>query len=267
LRIINRHVVETAKKVYTRTTISTKPVSVVSLAYHQLKRLQIPMDARFLIIGAGVTNTTMGRFLKKHGFNRFDVFNRTLSKAKLLAEELGGGAHTLSELHEYTKGFDVIISCTGADHHVITPTLYAQLLQGETTKKTVIDIAIPQDLDPTIIEQYSVKHISVSLLQKISNENLQERTKELEHVEQILQEAMVEFEQILQIRQVELAMRAVPEEIKRIKSDALNQIFRDEINALDPQSREVLERVLGYVEKKYIAGPMKLAKEILINHG
>ena len=267
LRIINRHVVETAKKVYTRTTISTKPVSVVSLAYHQLKRLQIPMDARFLIIGAGVTNTTMGRFLKKHGFNRFDVFNRTLSKAKLLAEELGGGAHTLSELHGYTKGFDVIISCTGADHHVITPTLYAQLLQGETTKKTVIDIAIPQDLDPTIIEQYSVKHISVSLLQKISNENLQERTKELEHVEQILQEAMVEFEQILQIRQVELAMRAVPEEIKRIKSDALNQIFRDEINALDPQSREVLERVLGYVEKKYIAGPMKLAKEILINHG
>lgn len=267
LRIINRHVVETAKKVYTRTTISTKPVSVVSLAYHQLKRLQIPMDARFLIIGAGVTNTTMGRFLKKHGFNRFNVFNRTLAKAQHLAEELGGTAHTLSELNDYTKGFDVIISCTGADHHVITPTLYAQLLQGETTKKTVIDIAIPQDLDPTIIEQYSVKHISVSLLQKISNENLQERTKELEHVEQILQEAKLEFEQILQIRQVELAMRAVPEEIKRIKSDALNQIFRDEINALDPQSREVLERVLGYVEKKYIAGPMKLAKEILINHG
>lgn len=267
LRIINRHVVETAKKVYTRTTISTKPVSVVSLAYHQLKRLQIPMDARFLIIGAGVTNTTMGRFLKKHGFNRFDVFNRTLAKAQHLAEELGGTAHTLSELNDYTKGFDVIISCTGADHHVITPTLYAQLLQGETTKKTVIDIAIPQDLDPTIIEQYAVKHISVSLLQKISNENLQERTKELEHVEQILQEAMLEFEQILQIRQVELAMRAVPEEIKRIKSDALNQIFRDEINSLDPQSREVLEKVLGYVEKKYIAGPMKLAKEILINHG
>ena len=267
LRIINRHVVETAKKVYTRTTISTKPVSVVSLAYHQLKRLQIPMDARFLIIGAGVTNTTMGRFLKKHGFNRFDVFNRTLAKAQHLAEELGGTAHTLSELNDYTKGFDVIISCTGADHHVITPTLYAQLLQGETTKKTVIDIAIPQDLDPTIIEQYAVKHISVSLLQKISNENLQERTKELEHVEQILQEAMLEFEQILQIRQVELAMRAVPEEIKRIKSDALNQIFRDEINSLDPQSREVLEKVLGYVEKKYIAGPMKLAKEILINYG
>jgi glutamyl-tRNA reductase len=267
LRILNRHVVETAKKVYTRTSISTKPVSVVSLAYHQLKNLQIPLDARFLIIGAGMTNTTMGRFLKKHGFKHFAVFNRTLTKAERLAEELGGTAHDLHALNTYSQGFDVIICCTGADHHIITPSLYAQVLQGEQKQKTVIDMAIPQDLDPVITQQHAVKHISVGFLQKISNENLKERAKELAHVEEILAEAHTEFQQILQVRQVELAMRAVPEEIKRIKSDAINEVFKEEINSLDPQSREVLEKILGYVEKKYIAGPMKLAKEILVQHG
>ncbi len=267
LRILNRHVVETAKKVYTRTSISTKPVSVVSLAYHQLKNLQIPLDARFLIIGAGMTNTTMGRFLKKHGFKHFAVFNRTLTKAERLAEELGGTAHDLHALNTYSQGFDVIICCTGADHHIITPSLYAQVLQGEQKQKTVIDMAIPQDLDPVITQQHAVKHISVGFLQKISNENLKERSKELAHVEEILAEAHTEFQQILQVRQVELAMRAVPEEIKRIKSDAINEVFKEEINSLDPQSREVLEKILGYVEKKYIAGPMKLAKEILVQHG
>ncbi len=267
LRILNRHVVETAKKVYTRTSISTKPVSVVSLAYHQLKNLQIPLDARFLIIGAGMTNTTMGRFLKKHGFKHFAVFNRTLTKAERLAEELGGTAHDLHALNTYSQGFDVIICCTGADHHIITPSLYAQVLQGEQKQKTVIDMAIPQDLDPVITQQHAVKHISVGFLQKISNENLKERAKELAHVEEILAEAHTEFQQILQVRPVELAMRAVPEEIKRIKSDAINEVFKEEINSLDPQSREVLEKILGYVEKKYIAGPMKLAKEILVQHG
>lgn len=267
LRILNRHVVETAKKVYTRTSISTKPVSVVSLAYHQLKNLQIPLDARFLIIGAGMTNTTMGRFLKKHGFKHFAVFNRTLAKAERLAEELGGTAHDLHALNTYSQGFDVIICCTGADHHIITPSIYAQVLQGEQKQKTVIDMAIPQDLDPVITQQHAVKHISVGFLQKISNENLKERAKELAHVEEILAEAHTEFQQILQVRQVELAMRAVPEEIKRIKSDAINEVFKEEINSLDPQSREVLEKILGYVEKKYIAGPMKLAKEILVQHG
>ncbi len=267
LRILNRHVVETAKKVYTRTSISTKPVSVVSLAYHQLKNLQIPLGARFLIIGAGMTNTTMGRFLKKHGFKHFAVFNRTLAKAERLAEELGGTAHDLHALNTYSQGFDVIICCTGADHHIITPSIYAQVLQGEQKQKTVIDMAIPQDLDPVITQQHAVKHISVGFLQKISNENLKERAKELAHVEEILAEAHTEFQQILQVRQVELAMRAVPEEIKRIKSDAINEVFKEEINSLDPQSREVLEKILGYVEKKYIAGPMKLAKEILVQHG
>ena len=267
LRILNRHVVETAKKVYTRTSISTKPVSVVSLAYHQLKNLQIPLDARFLIIGAGMTNTTMGRFLKKHGFKHFAVFNRTLTKAERLAEELGGTAHDLHALNTYSQGFDVIICCTGADHHIITPSLYAQVLQGEQKQKTVIDMAIPQDLDPVITQQHAVKHISVGFLQKISNENLKERANELAHVEEILAEAHTEFQQILQVRQVELAMRAVPEEIKRIKSDAINEVFKEEINSLDPQSREVLEKILGYVEKKYIAGPMKLAKEIMVQHG
>jgi glutamyl-tRNA reductase len=266
-RILNRHVIQTAKKVYTETSISTKPVSVVSLAYHHLKRLQIPLDARFLIIGAGATNTTMGRFLKKHGFKNFSIFNRTLSKAEILAKELGGTAYELSALATFENGFDVIISCTGAEHHVITPALYQHILQGDSQRKTVIDIAIPQDFDPYIVEHYPVKHISVSYLQKISNENLQERAKELAHVAKILKEAKQEFEELFQIRQVELAMRSVPEQIKRIKSEALNEIFKEDIDALDSQSREVLEKVLGYVEKKYIAGPMKLAKEIMVKHG
>jgi glutamyl-tRNA reductase len=266
LRIINRHVVETAKKVYTRTSIATKPVSVVSLAYQQLRKLHIPLDARLLIVGAGVTNTTMGRFLKKHGYRNFTLFNRTVSKAILLAEEFGGSAFPLADLTTYSKGFDVIITCTGADHHIITREIYSQLLQGEPQTKTVIDMAIPQDLDPSVLQQHSVHHISVNLLQKISNENLRERGKSLEEVERIFNESRSAFLEVLQIRHVELAMRAVPEEIKRIKSDAVNEVFKAEVNALDPQSREVLERVLGYMEKKYIAGPMKLAKEILVKH-
>jgi excinuclease ABC subunit B len=139
---------------------------------------------------------------------------------------------------------------------------------GVVNNDVVEQVIRPTGLvDPEIIVKHPVKHISVSLLQQISHENLQERSKELAHVEQILQSAHEEFEQILQIRHVELAMRAVPEEIKRIKSDAVNEVFKHEINALDPQSREVLEKVLGYVEKKYIAGPMKLAKEILVKNG
>lgn len=266
IRVLMRQVIQTAKRVYTETSIATKPVSVVSLAYHQLKKLNIPLDARVLVIGAGMTNTTMCRFLKKHGFKNFFVFNRSLNKAEQLASEIKGTPFALSEIKYFDKGFDVIITCTGADYHVITPELYTTLLQGETDKKTIIDLAIPQDLDPSILENNALTYISVDFLQKISNMNLKERSKEIQHVEHILAESVLEFDAILKERNVELAMKTVPQTIKDIKSVALNEVFKNDLENMDAQSREILEKVIGYMEKKYISGPMKLAKEIILKN-
>lgn len=265
IRLILRHTIETAKKVYTQTSIATKPVSVVSLAYHRLRDMNVPLDSRILIIGAGTTNTNMSKFLKKHGFKRFAVFNRTISKAEKLAAELNGEAFPLDQLTRYNGGFDVIISCTGADTHIISPEIYARLLGEDTTRKVVLDIAIPQDLDPQIPAKHSVTHISVDLLQRISNENLKERSQEVGRVEEIIDSALSDFDLLYRTRQVELAMREVPEKVKEIRSNAVNEIFKKDIEGMDEHSREILEKVLGYMEKKYMSVPMLMAKDILIN--
>lgn len=264
LRILMRHTIETAKRVYTETSIAKKPVSVVSLAYHKLRDMNIPLDARVLIVGAGVTNTNMGRFLKKHGFKNFAVFNRTYSKAVQLAEEINGKAYPLEELETYQGGFDILMACTGTDIHLISEELYGELLQGDTDKKVVIDIALPQDLHPNIIENHRVTHISVNELQKISSENLKERSKEIQHVEDILAEALFEFQRINKLREVEKAMREVPQKVKDIRTAALNEVFKSELEQLDEQSKEVLDKVISYMEKKYMSMPMIMAKEILL---
>lgn len=266
IRLLMKQVIQTAKRVYTETSIASKPVSVVSLAYHQLKKYNIPLTARILFVGAGVTNTTMARFLKKHGFKHFVVFNRTFEKAQTLAEEIRGIPLSLADLKNYQLGFDVIITCTGSDNHVITKEIYEQILIGETDKKIVIDLAIPQDLDSEILNKHSLDYISIEYLQRISNQNLKERTKEIQHVEEILKEGFTEFLSLLKERNVERAMSEVPQQIKSIKASAFNDVFRDDIENMDPQAREVLEKVIGYMEKKYISGPMKLAKKIILNN-
>ena len=264
IRLAMRHTIETAKKIYTETNIALRPVSVVSLAYHSLRNMNVPLDSRILIIGAGVTNTNMGKFLKKHGFTNFHVFNRTLAKAEKLAEDLSGIAHPLSDLQDFDKGFDVIITCTGAENHIITPEIYTNLLQGETDRKVVIDIAIPQDLSPEIINANNVTHISVEVLQEISNANLKERSKEIQHVEEIIKDAMYDFDHLQQIRSIEIAMREVPNKVKEIRSNAVNSVFKNELNDLDDDSREVVDNIIQYMEKKYMSMPMIMAKEILL---
>ena len=158
----------------------------------------------------------------------------------------------------------MIITCTGSESHVITPEIYEHLLQGDTDRKVVIDIALPQDLDPRILEAQNLTHISVDFLQKISNQNLKERSKEIQHVEEIINDAIFDFRHLSKVRAVELAMREVPQQVKEIRNTAVNEVFKGDLELLDDNSREVLDKVIAYMEKKYMSGPMILAKEILL---
>ena len=266
MRMVMNHVVKTAKDVYTRTKISKNPISVVSLAYRKLRDLNMCSNSRILIIGAGETNKNICKYLQKHKYSNFSIFNRTLENAQALAAELNGEAYGLDDLSSYRKGFDVIITCTSAVNPILTKDIYESLLNGETEKKVIVDLAIPNDTSPEVLEIYPVHFIEVRSLQEIANLNMQERYQELVHAEQIIEASKNEFRPLLKQRQIELAMRDVPLKIKEIRSVAVNSVFASDINQLDSNSREVLEKIMNYMEKKYISVPMVMAKEILVNN-
>lgn len=266
MRMIMDRVVKTAKEVYTHTNISRNPVSVVSLAYRKLKELNTCANAKVLIVGAGETNTNIAQYFKKHTQASFTVFNRTLEKAEALAKELKGTALSLAELATYKGGFDIIVTCTGATEAVITPAIYESLLNGDAAKKVVVDLAVPNDVDIEVRNNYPIHYIEVESLKEIARKNIQERYDELVNAEHIIDENIKEFESVLRQRRIELAMREVPQKIKEIKHTAINGVFADEISLLDENSKAVLERVLDYMEKKCISVPMVMAKEILVKN-
>ncbi|MES3018023.1 MAG: glutamyl-tRNA reductase [Bacteroidota bacterium] len=266
LRLIMSRVVKTAKEVYTHTGIARKPISVVSLAYRKLRELKMCTNARVLIIGAGETNKNLSKYLQKHKYSNFAIFNRTLENAEVLAEELGGKAFNLEELKNYKEGFDVIITCTSATEPLITNDIYQSLLNGDTSKKVIVDLAVPNDTCCTVVEKNPLTFIEVHSLQEIANSNLQERYEELIFAERIIDQNIQEFKPVLKQRRVEIAMKDVPEKIKEIKDTAINRIFAQDIESMDENSREVLAKVMNYMEKKYISVPMIMAKDILINN-
>jgi glutamyl-tRNA reductase len=264
LRLAIKSTIEVAKEVYTHTNIARNPVSVVSLAYRKLRALNVKLDARFLIIGSGVTNTNMAKYLKKHRFANFTVFNRTMENARKLAAELNGTAFPLSDLENYKGGFDIIVTCTGSAESVITPSIYKNLVGDDRSKKVVIDLAVPNDLDPEILNNYDVNLIAVNNLQEVAKENLQAREQEMESCRVIINKNIEAFRQTLKTRKVELAMSEVPKKVKEIREMAMNEVFFKELSSMDAQSKEVLEKIVAYMEKKYISVPMKMAKDILI---
>lgn len=266
LRLMMDRLVKTAKEVYTHTNISRNPISVVSLAYRKLKESKQIENPRILIIGSGETNQNLAKYFTKNTKASYTIFNRTIENAKGLADELKAELYPLAELSSYKKGFDILITCTGATTSIVDNDLYRSLLNGESDKKVVIDLAIPNDIDNSVIENNAIQYIEVSSLQAIAQKNIQERYNELSSAEKIIDENIKEFLPIIKQRRVEVAMRQVPNKIKEIREMAMQEVFAQEINQLDPSAREVLEKVINYMEKKYIKVPMVMAKDILVKN-
>jgi len=269
IRLVIKSTITTAKQVYTETHIATNPVSVVSLAFRRLRDLHIASDARILMIGAGETNSSFSKYLVKYGFNNIVVYNRTLQHAEKLVEQLAGHtgnfrAAALENLSSYAEGFDVLVSCTGSAEPVITEELYAALLRGDSSRKVVIDLAVPADVDPAVIRNNNIHLINIDELKQVAEKNLAERKEELVAAQHIVRGQIDGFRALHRTRRIELAMRDVPEKIREIKEKAITSVFAKEIEQLDTQSRDVLDKVLTYMEKKCISIPMVMAKEIIL---
>lgn len=267
LQLLIQRIIVASKDVYANTRIGEKPVSIVSLAVRKMFSYHLPTSARILLIGAGQTNSLIGKFLVKYKYNHVAVFNRSRDRADALAEKVSGTAHTLEALNHYSEGFDCIIVCTGAPDPILTPALYRQLLNGEDPAgKIIVDLAIPHNTHPDVLAQYPAStYIEIEGLKHLAEENLSFREHELNAVRERLQSHIQAFPGILKTRQLELAMRSVPTEIKAVRQKAVNEVFHKDMAHLDDNTRALIDQMLLYMEKKCIGIPMRVAKETLLS--
>ena len=264
MRLLTKHTIETAKQIFTDTDIAKNPVSVMSLAYRILKEKNVKDNSRCVFVGAGQTNATMAKYLKKHNFSSFAVFNRSLPKAQTLAIELAGEAFDINRLKNYTKGFDVLITCTGSSNNLITEDIYKQLLQNDADKKIIIDLAIPVDVHPTVLKKFSIDYISINDIKKQARINVSLRKKEIKICEEIITEKTTEFQDILKERTIELAFGEIPQKIKEINNLALTEVFAKDFKTLDETSKQTIEKIMGYLGKKYNAVAITTAKKVFL---
>ncbi len=264
IRLVMNQAVIAAKSVYSNTQIGDKSVSVVSLAIQKLLNANVAKDARILVVGAGQTNQLMAKFLAKHQFNKVAVFNRTIAKAEQVAGLVEGDAHSLDHLYSYQEGFDCMVVCTAVKDPIITKGLYQNLLNGDTDRKVLIDLAIPHNVEAGVLDEFPVQYIEIEGLRSLAQDNLTARENEVVNAQAILENYLEEFPILYKQRQLELAMRRVPTEIKAVKSKAINEVFAKEVGLLDEQTKELIERMMAYMEKKCIGIPMKAARETFL---
>ena len=162
-----------AKQVRTETDIGASAVSVAYAAVNLAKHIYGQLDKiKVLLIGAGETIELVARHLYQQHPKAITVANRTIERAKNLAEEVEADVISLAQLPEKLYDADIVISSTASTLPIIGKGIVEQSLKQRRYKPMLfVDIAVPRDIESQVGELDAAYLYSVDDLQAIVNEN------------------------------------------------------------------------------------------------
>jgi glutamyl-tRNA reductase len=143
-----------AKRVRTETAIGSSAVSISYAAVQLAKKIFGNLkDKKVLLIGAGEMAELAAEHLVGQGVGEVIVANRTLARAVDLANRFRGKAISIGELVPYLEKVDIIISSTSATEIILHKDEVKSVMRARRNCPLFfIDIAVPRDLDPRLIE-------------------------------------------------------------------------------------------------------------------
>lgn len=263
LRMLNQHAIRIAKEVYTHTNLSKKPVSIVSIAWKLFQEKHPDVNAKIVLVGAGQIITNFAKFLAENGYINVSVYNRTVENASAIAKSFNTDALPISELKNDQSDFDTLVVCTGSTEIVVSKEMFSQMCHSKK-HRTVIDLALPANVDVEISQSPDVAFIDMRAVQREVQQNISYREEALNDCVAIIEKGKSEFKKLFQERSIELAMSEIPHTIKEIRQTAVESVFSKELAQLSEHDRELVDKIISYMEKKYISVPMKLAKSVLL---
>ncbi len=162
-----------AKRVRSETQIGSSAVSISYAAIELAKKIFGSIEnKRVLLIGAGEMAELAAEHLVGNGAKDVVVCNRTLERALDLAKRFNGSAVGLDELHEQLEYVDIIVSSTGAPGVILQRDEVKPIMRERRNKPLFfIDIAVPRDLDPRLIEIDNVYLYDIDYLSSVLEMN------------------------------------------------------------------------------------------------
>ena len=121
--------------------------------------------------------------------------NRSRERANSIVANLGlGRALEMPGLIDAMRAADIVITSTGASHFILTPGNVAEAMLGRLSRPlTIIDIAVPRDVDPEVARIPGVHLVDIDALQHVVDDNLDHRREAIPLVEEIISEHTERF--------------------------------------------------------------------------
>ena len=179
LMIYVEKVFEIAKKVRTETKIGINPLSVSGLSLKLVKEIfENPEDKHVLVIGGGDLAKSIIKNLFDKGLRSISAINRTIKEIKI-SQDFSIIPMPLNLVHREIVNADIVICSASSLTPIIGKGAVENALKNRGNKPMmIIDLAVPRNVEPEIKDLELVYLFSIDDIEKISQDNLEERLVE-----------------------------------------------------------------------------------------
>ena len=211
-------VIEISKKARTQTKIGLNSLSVSGLALKLVNNIfENPQDQNVLVVGAGSLAQNVIKRLYEKGIDKIKSINRSIKKIKLNdSYEIFSGS--LESLHNELEHTDIVIASSTTELPIIGKGAVENALRTRKNKPMLlIDLGVPRNIEEEIKNIEQAYLFSIDDIEKITQENIGQRT--------------IEAEKALNIIALE-AQSALDGHYKKISKDNVNNQLESFLNSL-----------------------------------
>jgi len=257
LGLLFRTAIKAGKRARTETRINANPVSVSSAAI--ALATQRTGDLRYqqiAVVGLGEIGQLALKGLQGRGVADLSLVNRTRTRAEELVTIYGGQPYAMDELPTILPTVDIVITATSAHEPILR---YAEVVaaidQRGGCPLTLIDLAVPRNIDPAVAALPTVTLYDVDDLRAVVDDALAARQAEVPKVETMIDELLAgwlgELHE-LRLRPVVVGLRQQAEQVRRqavarslrCLARAQGEISAETATQMDLLSRSLVNQLL-----------------------
>ncbi|MEA2099281.1 MAG: glutamyl-tRNA reductase [Campylobacterota bacterium] len=254
-----------AANVRNATDISSKPVSMASVAVSKLKSVVDTLaDKKALIIGTGEMSEITAKHLVNAGVDVY-IMNRTKHKAEALAQKCSTKVIDFEELSDAINEFHILFTATSSSEPIITD----EIIQSCDFDRFWFDLALPRDINYNKGERINLYIIDD--LKIIVDENLSLRKDGARDAHRIIGRSVVEFFESINALDVEPIIKdiykkaflsAQQESARAISKGFIPKEYEDEVKKMCEQT---VKRFLHDITSNMRSKSQNIDSDISVN--
>jgi glutamyl-tRNA reductase len=251
-----------AKRVRTETAIGSNSVSIASVAVELARKIFGSLNGRTVfLVGAGKMSELAARHLVHQGAGAILVTNRTIERARQLAEPFEGRVIPFDKLYDAATEADIIITSTGAPHPIFRRE-HGQAFMHRRRNRPMffIDIAVPRDVDPAMNKLEGIFVYDIDDLQAVAASHMAERSAQATDAETLIAAEVERFHQRRRAVNVAPAIVSLQQQAEDIRRNELKRI-QAKLGVLSEEQIAAVEALTRGLVNKFLHAPMQALKQ------